>query len=250
MRYFIELSYKGTNYHGWQAQPNATTIQGELEKVFSIKFQEKINITGAGRTDTGVHANYYVAHFDTNKQFDIEKTIFGLNRMLPNDIAIHNIFKVDNDMHARFSAVSRTYKYRFLTNKDPFLYDIASITNYKFNIDLLNKASKILKEYTDFTSFSKLHTDTKTNNCKIYKAEWSKEGNQIIFTIKADRFLRNMVRAIVGTLINLNNNKISLKDFANIIESKNRNNAGKSAEAKGLSLVDIEYDFYYSKNQL
>lgn len=241
MRFFVELAYKGTNYHGWQIQPNAPTVQETLEKAFSTKLQEKIAITGAGRTDTGVHAHFYTAHFDTSKNID-EKTIFGLNRLLPNDIAIFNIYRVNNDAHARFDAISRTYKYFFYHRKNPFFYETALQINKDLNIDLLNEASQILKEYTDFTSFSKLHTDTKTNNCKIFDANWTQENELTVFTIKADRFLRNMVRAITGTLLQLNDNKISINDFRRIIEAKNRSKAGKSAPAKALSLVNIEYD--------
>jgi len=239
-RYIIELAYKGTNYHGWQIQPNATTIQETLEKALSLKLQEQIKITGAGRTDTGVHAQFYIAHFDCSKIID-DKIIFGLNNILPKDIVIYKIEKTNNNFNARFDAISRTYKYYLTNKKSPFLTDTVSFINYEINIELLNKACEILYNYTDFTSFSKLHTDTKTNDCKIINAKWYLKNNIYIFEITADRFLRNMVRSIVGTMLDLNNNKINLTDFSRIIESKNRKNAGKSAKANGLFLTNIKY---------
>jgi tRNA pseudouridine38-40 synthase len=240
MRYFIELSYKGTKYHGWQIQPNAITVQEALEQALSTKLQEKIQLVGAGRTDTGVHARFFTAHFDTQKIIN-EKTVFGVNKLLDNDISVFRIYRVKDNAHARFDAISRTYKYYSYHYKNPFIHEIASFVNFQFDLDLMNKACNILKNYTDFTSFSKLHTDTKTNNCKIFNAYWEKTNEQTIFTIKADRFLRNMVRAITGTLIDLNNKKISLNGFEEIIKAKDRSKAGKSAEARGLHLVDIEY---------
>jgi len=239
-RYFIELAYKGTNYHGWQTQPNAGTVQETIENILSKKLQEEVKITGAGRTDTGVHAEFFVAHFDTSKPIT-EKTIFGLNRMLPNDISIFNIYVVDNEKHTRFDAKSRTYEYRISTIKNPFYTETTAFIPTNFNIELLNKASKVLLEYTDFTSFSKLHTDVKTNNCNITEAFWREENGFIIFRITADRFLRNMVRAIVGTLLEVNTDKINIEEFVKIIKAKDRNKAGKSANAEGLFLVDIKY---------
>ncbi len=239
-RYFIELSYKGTNYHGWQTQPNATTVQQTLENALSKKLQENIKVTGAGRTDTGVHAEFFIAHFDTSKPIT-EKTIFGLNRMLPQDISIFNIYEVDKEKHARFDAISRTYEYRISTNKNPFLNEITAFIPANYNIELLNKASNLLLNYTDFTSFSKLHTDVKTNNCNITEAFWKEEKTLIVFRITADRFLRNMVRAIVGTMLELNAGKIIISDLEKIILAKDRNKAGKSANSEGLFLVEIKY---------
>lgn len=240
MRYSIELAYKGTNYHGWQIQPNAITVQETIEKALSLKLQEKIKTTGAGRTDTGVHAQFFAAHFDSNKNID-KKIIFGLNNLLPNDIVISNINKVNNNFNARFDATARTYKYYISNKKSPFNIDTVTFIKEKINIELLNSACKILYNYTDFTSFSKLHTDTKTNNCRITTAKWYTENDFVIFEITADRFLRNMVRSIVGTMLDINSNKTNLKEFTNIIESKNRSNAGKSAAAHGLFLTNIEY---------
>ena len=239
-RYYIELAYKGTNYHGWQIQPNAVTVQETLEKALSIKLQQEIRVVGAGRTDTGVHAKFFVAHFDSSKNID-DKTVFGLNNLLPNDIVIFKIKQVKPDFNARFDAISRTYKYYITNTKSPFLTDTTTFIKNKIDIGLLNNACKILFNYTDFTSFSKLHTDTKTNNCKILNAKWYKENDITIFEITADRFLRNMVRSIVGTLLDVNTGKISLTDFAKIIEAKDRRKAGKSAPAQGLFLTKIEY---------
>ena len=240
-RYYIELAYKGTNFHGWQIQPNAVTVQETLEKALSVKLQQEIRVVGAGRTDTGVHAKFFVAHFDSSKNID-EKTVFGLNNLLTNDIVVFNIKQVKSDFNARFDAISRTYKYYITNTKSPFLTEIATYIKEIIDIDLLNKASEVLFNYTDFTSFSKLHTDTKTNNCKITNVKWYNENDITVFEITADRFLRNMVRSIVGTLLDINNGKINITDLKKIIESKNRSKAGKSAPAQGLFLTKIEYD--------
>lgn len=241
-RYFLQLSYKGTRYFGWQRQPNAISVQEVIEKTLSTVLREDIAVVGAGRTDTGVHASFYVLHFDVSIEIQKpEKLIYHLNRFLPDDIAIQKIKIVNSDFHARFSAVSRTYKYFISTVKDPFNTE----TCYQFTVPVdlgkMNEAARVLFEFTDFTSFSKLHTDVKTNNCRIFQAEWKTENGQMIFTIKADRFLRNMVRAIVGTLLEVGKGKISVDDFRKIIEKKDRRAAGTSAPAKGLFLVDIEY---------
>jgi tRNA pseudouridine38-40 synthase len=242
-RYAIQLSYNGGRYFGWQRQPKEISVQEVLEKAFSTILREEIAVTGAGRTDTGVHASFYIAHFDTeNEIIDSVQLAFKLNRFLPADIAIQKIWKVDSEFHARFSAVSRTYKYFISTVKNPFTTETSFQYTVPLNVDLMNQAAKMLFEFTDFTSFSKLHTDVKTNNCKIYEAEWEKQGDQLVFTIKADRFLRNMVRAIVGTLIEVGKGKISIEQFAEIIERKDRGEAGTSVPPQGLFLVDIEYN--------
>jgi len=241
-RYFVKLSYKGTKYHGWQIQPNAVTIQEILQKAFSLILKEDIEITGAGRTDTGVHALNYIAHFRANKHIpDISKLIFRLNSFLDKDIAIHEIFKVNETLHARFSAISRTYEYRIHQKKNPFLTETSLYIYDKLDFDKMNRFAKILFEYNDFTSFSKLHTDTKTNICKIIQAEWVQRNEQYVFIIEADRFLRNMVRAITGTLLDAGKNKITEQEFRKIIESKNRNSAGASVPAHGLFLTEIKY---------
>jgi len=241
-RYFLQCSFNGTNYHGWQIQPNSVSVQEVFEKALTTILREKISVVGAGRTDTGVHASFFMLHFDSSKsEIDSDKMVYKLNSFLPQDIAVQKIWKVDNETHARFSALSRTYKYFISTKKDPFRTE----TTYKYlkalDIDKMNEAAEVLFDYEDFTSFSRLHTDVKTNNCKIYLAEWKEENNQLVFTIKADRFLRNMVRAIVGTLLEVGREKLAVKNFKKIIESKDRCDAGASAPAQGLFLVDVEY---------
>ena len=241
-RYFIQLSYKGTNYVGWQFQPNGLSIQESLEKALSLILRDEIKVTGAGRTDAGVHARFFIAHFDSIIDIiDIKKVIYSLNNYLSNDIAIQDIRRVNDDAHARFDALSRTYNYRVSTVKSPFELEFSYYLKFKPDIELMNKAAKLLFEFKDFTSFSKLHTDVKTNNCKIEIAEWKQEGDILIFVIKADRFLRNMVRAIVGTLLDVGNGKVSLEEFKTIIELKDRSEAGFSVPAQGLYLVGIEY---------
>ena len=242
-RYFIYLTYDGKNYCGWQIQPNGITIQSCLEKALNTLLQEKITVTGAGRTDSGVHAKLMVAHIDA-KQDELDNSIFSekLNRILPDDISILCLRKVNADAHARFDAISRTYQYVISTQKDPFNRDYSWKIHHELDIERMNEAAAILFDYIDFTSFSKLHTDVKTNNCQIKKAEWKKTDKNIyIFTIQADRFLRNMVRAIVGTLVDVGRHKISLKQFQEIIEQKNRCKAGTSVPAQGLFLIDINY---------
>jgi tRNA pseudouridine38-40 synthase len=242
-RYFIKLSYKGTHFHGWQIQPNAISVQEVLTKAFCTILRENIEITGAGRTDTGVHAINFIAHFDSEKSNlnNDEKFLFKLNSLLPREIAVHNVSKVKQDAHARFDAISRTYHYHIHTQKDPFLLESSSFMPYDFDINAMNRAAKLLFNFTDFTSFSKLHTDVKTNNCKITEAFWTVADHRLKFTVSADRFLRNMVRAIVGTLIEIGKGKLTINDFITIIESKNRSNAGVSVPAQGLFLVNIKY---------
>ena len=241
-RYFVKISFKGTGYHGWQIQPNAITVQQVIEKAFSTVLREKITAVGAGRTDTGVHASFFVFHFDSNNtDIDTRNLVFRLNSFLPSDISVHLIRKVPSEVHARFSALSRTYKYYLTQFKDSFKTETAYYYPVELNINIMNESASILKYYNDFTSFSKLHTDVKTNLCKIFTAEWHKEENLLVFSIKADRFLRDMVRAIVGTLILVGRGKINIDEFRTIIESKNRSAAGPSAPAHGLFLTEIEY---------
>ena len=241
-RYFLQLSYNGTNYHGWQIQPNAVSVQGEVEKALTTILREEISVVGAGRTDTGVHASFYMLHFDSeNDNLQNENLIDRVNRFLPDDIAVQQIFPVKPEAHARYSAVSRTYKYFISTVKNPFETFRSYRITQKLDVDKMNEAAKVLFEFIDFTSFARLHSDVKSNNCKIIHAEWLQKETQLIFTIKADRFLRNMVRAIVGTLIEVGKEKLSTADFKKIIEAKDRGFAGTSAPAHGLFLVDIEY---------
>jgi len=241
-RYFIHLAYDGKNYCGWQLQPNGTSVQQILEQSLSILLQAPVSITGAGRTDTGVHARRMVAHFDTAiPDLDTNSLTERLNGILPQDIVIHRIVPVSPDAHARFSALSRTYQYFITYRKDPFDREFVYRIKKPLDIERMNEAAQILFEYSDFTSFSKLHTDTKTNLCKIMKAEWQQENDRLVFTIQADRFLRNMVRSIVGTLMEAGRGKLSLEGFRAVIESKDRSQAGTSVPAHALFLMDIEY---------
>ncbi len=242
-RYFIFISYKGTSYHGWQLQPDSATIQQILDQTLSTITGEKIMTTGAGRTDTGVHAEFFCAHFDCEAG-DLEtrkNLVFRINKFLPKDISINEIRKVTPDAHARFSAISRTYKYFIVRSKDPFLNDFTWYLYGDLDIEKMNQACNILFRHTDFTSFSKLHTDVKTNICHILSASWEDDNKKLIFTIRADRFLRNMVRALVGTMVDVGQGKISVADFEQIVLAKDRGKAGKSAPAKGLFLTSVEY---------
>lgn len=243
MRYFIEFSYNGKNYFGYQIQPDAISVQEELEKALSTLLREEIKTTGAGRTDTGVHAKKIYAHFDTEKVID-ENLPRRLNSFLPPDISIKQIFPVKEDFHARFDATYRTYEYYISLDKNPFTQESAW-QHWKKSLDInaMNEACKILFEYEDFTSFAKLKTDNKTNICKMYKAFWEQNESELKFTVSANRFLRNMVRAIVGTMVEIGSGKIQPEDLRKIIEDKHRNSAGTSAPAHGLYLVDVGYEF-------
>jgi tRNA pseudouridine38-40 synthase len=243
-RYFIKMAFNGANYHGWQIQENADTVQAEVENALSVLLAANIEVTGAGRTDTGVHAREFFAHFEVESPFEkdfIDDLVYRMNSIVPSDISIIDIFPVKNDIHARFTALSRTYRYYICRAKDPFNNNYAWRIYGDMNVDDMNEAANTLFDYIDFTSFSKLHTDVKTNNCKIMHAMWTEENGFLIFTITADRFLRNMVRAITGTLVDVGKGKISILEFRNIIEAKNRGDAGYSVPAKGLFLEKIEY---------
>lgn len=243
-RYFAELSYDGTNHHGWQRQPNGSSVQQTLEEAFSLILREDVSLTGAGRTDAGVHAAQYFAHFNLDHLLDrptLEKLTFKLNSLLPADIAIQRIFPVSPDLHARFSAVARTYKYYITQVKNPFRVPYTTYIYGALDVVLMNEGAKMLMHTEDFTSFSKVDTDTLTNLCKLQTAQWDWEERELVFTITANRFLRNMVRAIVGTLLNLGRHAINLNDLETIIASKNRGMAGDSVAAPGLHLVAIEY---------
>ena len=243
-RYFIYLAYNGKNYCGWQTQPNAVSVQETLEKALSTVLRTETSIVGAGRTDTGVHASQMVAHFDSEAEcsyitIDLPEK---LNKLLPKDIAIHQIVAVKPDAHARFDAVSREYKYYLTDAKDPFGHEFKYFHHYSFDMEKMNTLAKILFEYEDFTSFSKLHTDVKTNNCRILKAEWTRiDEHNLVFTIQADRFLRNMVRAIVGTLLEGGRGRLDQIGMRRIIEAKNRCVAGSSVPGHALFLEKIDY---------
>ena len=242
-RYFIFISYKGTSYHGWQVQPNSVTVQQILEEALSVVLNEKISTIGVGRTDTGVHATFFCAHFESTSSTlpEISNLVFRLNKYLPDDISVSSIKKVVADASARYSAISRTYKYYISRTKDPFFDNSSWYIHGNIDVALMNKACEILYKHLDFASFSKLHSGAKTNICKIYSATWAESDNRLVFTIKADRFLRNMVRAIVGTMVEIGIGKLDLNGFEEIILANDRCKAGKSAPAKGLFLVDIEY---------
>lgn len=244
-RYFIELSYNGTDYHGWQIQPNDITVQECLDKALSIYFRQTIVSLGCGRTDAGVHATQFYAHFDLINLADevVQNSITGINSLLPYTIAVKRVFAVPDDAHARFDATARAYKYHLHFDKDPFKLDRSWLYKGNLNFDAMNEAAALLLKFTDFSCFSKSNTQTFTNNCKITAAYFEKVEDGLIFTIKADRFLRNMVRAIVGTMVLVGKGDIEIATVANIIESKNRSNAGQSVPACGLYLAGVEYPY-------
>jgi len=243
LRYFIKLAYNGTDYHGWQYQPNASSVQGTLNNALSVLLNTPVNVMGAGRTDTGVHAKLMFAHFDFEPSIDISKLVHKLNAYLPKDIVIYDIIPVHDDAHTRFDATKRTYEYHINIFKDAFLQEKSWYFHQKLDIPLMNEAAKLLFNHTDFQCFSKVNTDVNTFDCTIYEAHWKQDNNSLIFTISANRFLRNMVRSIVGTLVNIGLHKITLEDFNTIIENKNRDKAGFSVPAHGLYLTEIDYDY-------
>ncbi|MEJ8763961.1 tRNA pseudouridine(38-40) synthase TruA [Phocaeicola sp. HCN-40430] len=241
-RYFIYLSYDGTNYHGWQIQPNGISVQEVLMKALSTFLRKPIEVVGAGRTDAGVHARLMVAHFDFDAELDCATVVDKLNRLLPPDVAVHRVCRVKSDAHARFDATYRTYKYYITTCKDPFNRAFSWRVFQKLDFEKMNEAAQVLFDYIDFTSFSKLHTDVKTNNCKMMYARWEQIGeHDWVFTIQADRFLRNMVRAVVGTLVEVGKGKLTVEGFRKVIEEKNRCSAGTSVPGNALFLVDVGY---------
>lgn len=241
-RYFTELSYRGTRYSGWQVQTGQMTVQEVLERTFSVYLRQPVSFSGAGRTDAGVHARYYVAHFDANPTGEnLSDMVYKLNRFLPDDIALYRIWRVPAGAHARFSALSRTYQYTLARVKDPFLTDTAFLFTLPLDIGKMNEAAAVLLRTRDFTSFSKLHSGVKTNICRVDSAKWETEGDRLVFTITADRFLRNMVRAVTGTLLEVGKGKISVKEFEEIIDRKNRCEAGTSLPPHGLFLTEIRY---------
>lgn len=241
-RYFIKMAYNGSGFHGWQIQDNAISVQAEINEKLSMLLGEDINVVGCGRTDTGVHASDFYAHFDIeNTLGDTTNLVYKLNSFFSEGIVFYKIYPVEPDLHSRFSAKKRTYKYYISRVKDPFSNDISYYYNPPLDLDSMIKASKFLFDYTDFTSFSKLHTQTATNNCKIMEANWKEENDALVFTISADRFLRNMVRSIVGTLLEVGKGKLQAEDVKAIIEAKDRTKAGFSVPAKGLFLYKVDY---------
>lgn len=244
-RYFLHLAYNGSTFHGWQAQKNAHSVQEEIENsLFLILRNQEIKLTGAGRTDTGVHARNYYAHFNTELLLDeeyLKQLVYRLNHILPDSIAIYNAFRVNDEEHARFSAVSRTYQYFICRDYDPFSVGYSYRLTIPLNIDLMNEAASLIMQYSDFTCFTKNGAQTKTNNCLVTVSEWIVRDNYLIYRTKANRFLRNMVRAMVGTLLNVGKGKLSIEDFRSILENGTRSDAGQSVPACGLFLEDIEY---------
>ncbi|MBK0403442.1 tRNA pseudouridine(38-40) synthase TruA [Adhaeribacter sp. BT258] len=249
MRYFLQISYNGTRYNGWQTQPNARAVQQVLDESLHTIFQTEINTVGSGRTDTGVHASEQFVHLDLPFQISSEETAFRLNKILPKDISLNKILEVGPQAHARFDAISRTYEYRICLQKNPFLADFAYYLSRKPDVEEMNEAAKMLLGFQDFTAFSKVKGDTKHYNCHIYEANWKQEQELLIFTIKANRFLRGMVRLIVGTLLSVGKGKISVSAFGKIIESQDRSKASGAAPAEGLFLTKVEYPEGYFDEQ-
>lgn len=243
MRYFLRIAYDGTNFHGWQRQPNAISVQETIEDALSLIMRENVSIVGAGRTDTGVHATEMYAHFDGPEFIDRLRLLGSLNRLIGKEISITGIKEVVQEAHARFDALSRRYKYCISIGKDPFYSRFSHEMQRLPDVELMNKAANILLQTEDFTSFAKLHSDAKTNLCKVTEAVWhfDKSGEKLFFTITANRFLRNMVRAVVGTLLEVGTKKISIEQFKEIINKKDRCEAGMSMPAKGLFLTKIVY---------
>ena len=243
MRYFVWFGYDGTRYHGWQIQPNGVTVQSELQRCLSLLLREEINVVGAGRTDTGVHARQMAAHFDIDElPMSVDNLAHKLNGMLPQDIGVYKVEAVSDDMHARFSAIARTYHYHVHTQKNPFLRHFSLELHYQLDYERMNEAGRILLEYEDFGAFCKAGSDVKTTLCKVTHAQWHQTSESTwYFEITANRFLRNMVRAVVGTLIEVGRGRMTLDEFRQVIEGKKRTQAGESMPAKALFLEKVEY---------
>lgn len=243
MRYFVAFAYNGKNYCGWQYQPHSPSVQETLNKALSMLLRTRIDATGAGRTDAGVHATQMYAHFDYDGQIDSNTLTKRINAFLPKDIVVYRFIPLHNEAHARFDATSRSYEYHIHTFKDAFINEGSWFNFHPLDVDKMNEAAQVLFDYIDFKCFSKTHTDVKTFNCKITEARWEQHGNKLIFHISADRFLRNMVRAIVGTLVEVGLGKSTVQDVRNIIESRDRNKAGFSVPAHGLYLTKVIYPY-------
>ena len=242
-RYFIHLAYNGANYCGWQTQPGLPTVQLTFEEALSTLLREKIAVVGCGRTDTGVHASDFYAHFDSESEIDGEQLTFKLNSYLPADLAVYEVFKVKDNAHARFDATARTYQYHVSDRRLPFRQGLYSRIYFSPDIQAMNEAAKVLMEYEDFTSFAKLHTQVKTNICHLSLAHWDTVGEELVFTIRSNRFLRNMVRSVTGTLLDVGRGKLSIDALRRIIEQKDRCAAGVSMPPQGLFLTKVDYNF-------
>ncbi|WP_017731309.1 tRNA pseudouridine(38-40) synthase TruA [Nafulsella turpanensis] len=241
MRYFLDVAYNGTHYHGWQVQQNANTVQAELEGALSKLLRTPIAVVGSGRTDTGVHAEQQLVHLDWDAELDVEQLHFRLNKLLPSDIAVKRIFPVHPKAHARFSALFRSYEYRISRQKNPFLQKLTYVNGRPLDVEAMNKAAEFLLQWEDFECFSKVHTEVKHFRCNIQEARWIEEGDMLVFYIRANRFLRNMVRAIVGTLLEVGQHRMSREEFRQVLESRDRSRAGRSAPAQGLFLTKVTY---------
>ncbi|RAU84185.1 tRNA pseudouridine(38-40) synthase TruA [Pontibacter arcticus] len=241
MRYFLEIAYDGTRFHGWQVQPNALSVQEVLEDCLSKVLRQPIATTGSGRTDTGVHASQQFVHFDVAQQLDTAQAVYKFNRLLPADIAANNLYLVSEEAHARFDAFARTYHYHISLRKNPFNRHYAAYISKPLDVELMNEAAAILLKYEDFTTFSKVKGDTKHYRCTIHEASWQQNGQELIFTIRANRFLRGMVRLIVGTLLDVGRGKLSIIQFESIIASQDRSKASGAAPSEGLYLAKVEY---------
>lgn len=243
MRYFITLSYDGTDFHGWQIQPNGNSVQEELQKALSTLLRQPVAVVGAGRTDAGVHARKMVAHFDCQEPIDCTQLAYRLNRMVPRSMAVYDVKRVSEELHARFSATRRTYHYYIHTRKDPFLRHYSCEMHFDLDFERMNEAARALMEYSDFGAFCKSHSDVKTTICRVMAAQWHQTSpTEWYFEISADRFLRNMVRAVVGTLVDVGRGRLSIDEFRNVIEGRKRTAAGESMPANALFLEDVEYE--------
>lgn len=241
-RYFVVFAYDGTNYHGWQIQPNGNSVQEELQRALSTILRDNIEVVGAGRTDAGVHARRMAAHFNSDASFDCAQLTYKLNRLLPRDISVHSVYPVADDMHARFSATLRTYHYYVHTRKDPFLRHYSCELHYSLDFDLMNEAASHLLSVSDFGAFCKAHTDVKTTLCHVTEARWTPDGpDSWHFRISANRFLRNMVRAVVGTLVEVGRHRMTIEQFDKVVASGSRSNAGESMPGNALFLEKVEY---------
>lgn len=246
MRYFLEVSYKGTNYSGFQAQLNANTIQAEIEKAFQVLLKRKIELTGSSRTDAGVHAYQNYFHFDADVELS-PRLLYNLNAILPGDIAARDLLKVKDNAHCRFDAISREYKYVIYKNKDPFLTDNAFYFPYALNLEVMQKAADAVKQYSDFTSFSKRRTQVKSFICDVVESQWRRDGECLVYVVKANRFLRGMVRALTATMLKLGRGKMDIGEFKKIIESRDSSLANFAVPAHGLFLMQVEYPGNYFK---
>lgn len=241
MRYFLDLSYKGTNFHGWQIQPNGNTVQAELENAISTILKTEITVVGSGRTDTGVHATQQIAHFDCDTEVDTADLCYKLNSFLPNDISIRSIKEVNETAHARFDATKRTYHYHIHTHKDPFKLQTSYRFSQALDLDVIRKGCEIIRGWENFECFSKVHTEVNNFNCEIFGIDWRKKSDEYLFLVEANRFLRGMIRAMVGTLLDVGTHKTSLEGLKEILSSNDRSKAGRAVPPQGLFLQKIEY---------